>query len=62
MISKICVSDWATTMNFWDLKCDLPVTKLSNRPKRHYAIRTKEREREREVMQNMPGFHIFRNV
>jgi hypothetical protein len=44
MISKIYVSDWVITMNFWDVKGDSPVTKLSNRHTRHCAITTKERE------------------
>jgi hypothetical protein len=62
MISKIYVSDWVITMNLTDLKGDSPVTKLSNRHTRHYAIGTKERERDREVIQNMPRFHIFQNI
>jgi hypothetical protein len=45
IISKIYVSDWVITMNFWDMKGDSLVTKLSNRHKRHYAITTTERER-----------------
>ena len=45
MISKIYVSDWVITINLWDLKCDSPVTKLSKKHTRHYAIGTKERER-----------------
>jgi hypothetical protein len=32
-------------MNLWDLKCDSPVTTLSNRHTRHYATGTKKRER-----------------
>jgi len=45
MISKIYVSDWVITMNFWDMKGDSTVKKLSNRHTRHYAITTKETER-----------------
>jgi hypothetical protein len=29
MISKIYVTDWVITMNFWDMKNDSPVTKLT---------------------------------
>jgi hypothetical protein len=62
MISKIYVSDWVITMNLWNVKGDSPVARLSKRHTRHYAIRNKERDREREIMQYMPGFHIFLNV
>jgi len=58
MISKLYVSDWVITVNLWDLE-DSPVTKLVTGIQDTMPLETR---RVKEFTQNMPVFHIFRNV